>query len=318
MRIEDADFNDTEMMKFIGMQQSQKVQWGGHYAERLLALRNLENTGAVLPWSKTHNDIQFRPGELSLWCGINGHKKSMLLGQVLLWIAKTQKVGIMSFELPVEKTMSRLSRQAAGCDPSEGFQQDFACWNNDRICYYDQMDSVPPQKILGVIYHMANNLGCQHIAIDSLMMVRLKKSDDERERRFVEVLAAAAKALAIHVHLVHHMRKPPDSKGQAYVPNKFDCRGDSGVVDKADNLYIVWENKRRRALKVKVKNGIFLDDKDQKYFQDTPDQLLICEKQRFGEYEGRVGLWFHDESLQFLGTESTFSMPFDIHNSEAE
>jgi twinkle protein len=30
-------------------------------------------SGATLPWKRTHDHIRFRPGEASLWIGLNGH-----------------------------------------------------------------------------------------------------------------------------------------------------------------------------------------------------------------------------------------------------
>jgi twinkle protein len=35
--------------------------------------------------------------------------------------------------------------------------------------------------------------------------------------------------------------------------------------------------------------------------ESAPDAMLVCEKQRNGEWEGRVALWFHDGSQQFVG-----------------
>ena len=35
-----------------------------------------------LPWRKTHPDFHFRPAEVTLWAGINGHGKSQIIGQV--------------------------------------------------------------------------------------------------------------------------------------------------------------------------------------------------------------------------------------------
>ncbi len=315
MRIENVPYDDKELIEFIGLQQSQKVNWGNSYEERLLSLSNQELIGDTLPWSKTHNDIRLRPGELSMWAGINGHKKSLLLGMVMLNLAAVQRVGMMSFELPVEKTMQRMGRQAAGCEPGQGFLREFAQWNDERICYYDQMDSVPAAQVLGVVYHMAKDLGCQHIVIDSLMMIRLTGYDD-KERRFIETLAAACKALGIHIHIVHHMRKPPDSRGEDYVPNKFDVRGDSGLIDKVDNLFIVWASKKRQRIKRLIDRGQEISDKEQTYFDEMPDQLLICDKQRYGEWEDRVGLWFHSPSLQFIASNRDKPIPFDISGQE--
>lgn len=41
----------------------------------------LQLTGARLPWRKTRDLIRFRPGEVTLWSGMNGHGKSLALGQ---------------------------------------------------------------------------------------------------------------------------------------------------------------------------------------------------------------------------------------------
>ena len=45
------------------------------YRDETIALLSGEAmvTGATLPWPKTFDHIRFRPGEVSLWMGINGH-----------------------------------------------------------------------------------------------------------------------------------------------------------------------------------------------------------------------------------------------------
>ena len=35
-------------------------------------------------WQKTMDKVHFRPGEVSLWAGVNGHGKSMFLSQVTI------------------------------------------------------------------------------------------------------------------------------------------------------------------------------------------------------------------------------------------
>ena len=40
--------------------------------------------GAYLPWAKTRNNIRLRSHEVSIWAGVNGHGKSLLLNQVML------------------------------------------------------------------------------------------------------------------------------------------------------------------------------------------------------------------------------------------
>ena len=50
---------------------------------------------------------------------------------------------------------------------------------------------------------------------------------------------------------------------------------------------------------------VFGDDEYHKVekARKAPDTCLICVKNKNGEWEGMVPLWFHKESLQFLPTE---------------
>ena len=309
MRVQDADYNDSELIDFIGNQQSQKVRWGSDFKDAFLAPEDV--SGAVLPWSRHEGKVKFKLGQVTLWAGINGHKKSMMVNFVLLHIAKTQKVGIQSFEIPVKETMTRLATQAAGCAPSHEYKNQFADWNHERIAYYDQLDTVPGQKVLGVVYYMAKELRCEHILIDSLMMCGLTKGEYAEEARFISVIVAAAKALNIHIHLVAHVTKP-DGKGDEWIPSRFSIRGAGEIGDKADNIMIVWENKKRRFILDKIQEGRPVTDKELEYKDKNCDQLLICAKQRHGSWEGKMGLWFHRPSLQFLGEDRDTAMPFYI------
>jgi twinkle protein len=46
--------------------------------------------GAKLPFVKLNDLFGFRGGEVTLWSGYNGHKKSMLLGYAVIEILKTR------------------------------------------------------------------------------------------------------------------------------------------------------------------------------------------------------------------------------------
>jgi twinkle protein len=51
-----------------------------------------------MPWSKTINEFNFRPGEVTLYAGSNGGGKSLITGQIALGLIKQgEKVCIMSF-----------------------------------------------------------------------------------------------------------------------------------------------------------------------------------------------------------------------------
>lgn len=313
MIVPQMNYDDKKLLEFLGMQESQQINWGSEHATDLINRIKYgdEIRGSKLPWANTWDLVRCREGEVSLWAGMNGHRKSMLAAMVMMWFAQTEKVGIASFEMPVVDTMARLLYQAAGCVPGVEFAKEWSEWNENRICYYDQLDTVPAERVLGAIFYMVKEMGCKHILIDSLTKCGLPSGDRDAEKRFMDTLAATAKALKIHIHIVAHVRKPPQG-GEAYKPTKFDVRGAGELTDLVSNLFIVWKDKKRDAINRKKDGGVILTDDEQSYLDNNPDQRLICEKQRNGKWEGQIGLWFDDKSLQFCPDSRTKPLPFNL------
>ena len=182
-----VNYSDRDLVTFLGRQESQDIHWGDRYEEALIdhLRQGPELFGARLPWGKTHDKIRLRPGEVSVWAGMNGHHKSMILGQVMAWIALHDDApcGLMSFEMPVRDTMKRLLQQAAGSlVPGEAFARQWARWNQQHIAYYDKLDTTPSNRVLGAIFYMAKDLGCKHIMVDSLTKCGLPGTSGDRYR----------------------------------------------------------------------------------------------------------------------------------------
>ena len=64
------------------------------------------------------------------------------------------------------------------------------------------------------------------------------------QKTFVEKLKRVADDTNVHVHLVHHIRKGESEHDR---PNKFDLKGSGAIADLADQIFIVWRNKKREA-----------------------------------------------------------------------
>jgi len=262
----------------------------------------LDGTGTVsgdlLPWSKTHQEVQLRPGEVSIWGGINGHGKSLVLGQVMLWLLPTRKVLIASMEMKPAATLERMLRQATSSHhPAKSFVDRFLSWTDDRLWIYDQQDSVAAEKILGMVSYAANELRMEHIVIDSLMKCGIAPDDYSGQKRFVDRLCWLAKSYNLHIHLVAHMRKG-EREGQT--PGKFDLKGASEISDLADNVFVVHRNKDKEE---RLRKG-------QEVPVGVPDAQLVVAKQRHGEWEGVVGLWFDKASNQFIPYRDAGGMPW--------
>lgn len=304
--------NLKDYIKIVGESEAQEIHTAGYWREQLLERSNgIKVTGDKLPWGKVQENFRLRPNELTIWGGMNGHRKSMVLGMVALSLAlQGKKVAIASLEMKPEETLWRMCLQASGsktANPPKEFIEKFTDFADENILIYDQLDSVPTEKVLGFANYCGSELGVSHIIIDSLAKCGIGVENREGEADFINNLAWSAKHLGTHIHLVSHVRKP-QSAGEEYVPNKFDVKGTSALVDLADNLVIVWADKKRERLK-QLDN---LDEKQQEYFDNSFDQKLIVAKQRHGHWEGTIGLYSHN-SLQFTAIEGR-AIGFGIEN----
>lgn len=263
-------------------------------------------TGARLPWSKTHNHLRFRGGEVTLWQGINGHGKSQMLGQACVgFAAQGERLCIASFEMKPAKTLYRMLRQVAMNDqPTAQAAEHLVNWSTNRIWLYDQLGMVKPDMLYAVIRYSADKLQVKHFVIDSLMKCVRGEDDYNGQKDFVDMLAALARDLDIHIHLVHHVRK---GENEDRAPGKMDAKGSGAIVDQVDQVLTVWRNKKKeRAVESIKRQGSQVDDETSK----MPDAMLICDKNRHGEWEGGVALWYHPQSLQYTGDPRC--MPIDM------
>lgn len=232
--------------------------------------------------------VYFPPGEVTLWAGFNGSGKSMLQGQVLTGFAEAgQKVSIASFEMKPAKTLARINRQAVGgAVPTRDQVERFLLRNDGRIWLYDQQGCVKTDRLIAVIKYCAERLGCHHIAIDSLMKCVSGTDNYNGQKDFVDTLTSCARDYNTHIHLVAHLKK---GEGDERMPTRMDISGTAAISDLVDNVLIVWRNKKKERDR----------DAGKPINESDPDSILICDKNRNGDYEGRTKLWYDRNSLVF-------------------
>ena len=249
--------------------------------------------GQSLPWAKASGYFRFRPGEVTLWAGVNGHGKSLMNGFVMLdLIAKKQKVCIASFEMKPHSTLERMLRQWTGYAPDfaenpsaldsmRDLYEQFNDLTDQKLWFYDQQGTVSADQMIAVARYCAKELGIKHIVIDSMMKCVRGADDYNGQKNFVDELTSIARDYEVHIHLVHHIRK---LENELKKPDKTDVKGAGEITDMVDNVLLVWRNKA--------------DPIGRK--ESEADAALICCKQRHGEWEGGINLWFHKESQQFM------------------
>jgi len=257
--------------------------------------------GATLPWGETHDNIRFRPGEVSLWMGMNGHGKSLLTSQVFLdFIHQGQKVCIASFEMKPKATLARMARQAAmASSPTEAFVHGFIDHAIGKLYLYDKQGNVDAQNLLGIIRYAVRKHGIQQFVIDSLMKCVKGEDDYNGQKDFVNSLCTLAQDENLHIHLVHHSRKLAD---ESQLPGKMDAKGSGAIVDQVDQSFVVWRNKKKE-------EAVRAGNKD--YDLTKPDAILRCDKNRHGEWEGSIGLYFSQGPLHYARHQGRTSNGYD-------
>jgi len=301
------NLDDIDLVNFIGTQESQfigqKSDWTEGVINRLQ--QGTATFGDPLPWSKCDERFRLRPGEVTLWAGINGHGKSILTGMVALWLQRFTKVMIASMEMEPEATLARMVRQVSGSEsPGETFARQWLAWKSPNLNVYDQMDSIPTERILGLCHYAIKELECKHIFIDSLLKCGIGVDDYNRQKEFVDRLCWLAKGTKTHIHLIHHVRKGRD---EDEIPNKFSIKGAGELTDLVDNVVICWRNKKKEQLMYQRSQGIEVEVDEEK-----PDAYMCLDKQGHGEWEGKFALWFHKASMQFHGKRSFSPMPYEM------
>lgn len=285
------DFTDKDLQRIFGEVEDGDVvgidQFKDIFLDHLTADPSLE--GIPLPWAKTQTLARLRPAEISVWAGINGHKKSTVLSQCLLWASSKVKVGLASFEMPIHLTAKMMCKQAACTNnPPREYGERFTKWIEDRFYWYRVLGGVEPIQCLGAIHAMAKR-GCKIIAIDNLQFTGVTE-DIVRERLFFNQLIGLAESLNIHICIVHHVRKP-ERGGDEYVPTRFDVRGGGTIVDQAHVLFIVWHNKKKAEVIRKQDMGLTLTDKERQIIDEECDLKLVVAKQRNAGFEGTIALY---------------------------
>lgn len=249
-----------------------------------------DDVGDTMPWEKAVG-IGFRPGEITIWAGINGHGKSAITTQIAgYWALQEKPSLIASFEMLPHKTADRMLLQISGqADPTDAVGFEFFRRMHKRIWIYDKREVVEVELLYKVIRYAVVEKEIKHVWIDSLMKCIRGEDDYNAQKNFVERLTAMAKELCCHIHLIHHVRKASDENE---IPNKFSLKGSGAITDLADNVLILWRNK---AKEIAIARG----EPD----EGQPDFMLICDKNRHGAWEGRIPLWGNVHAWHFRGTQ---------------
>lgn len=270
-----------------------------------------------LPWPKCNDSFEFRRGEVSLWAGQNGHGKTDVTTQVALsLVGQGERVCVASFEMRPVTTVGRMVRMFSqtntfaqdfqtpnGLSVVDAIYDEFGGWTTGTLWLYDQTGTAHADVVLGMTKYCAEQLGVTHVFIDSLMKCVRDEDDYNAQKDFIDRVCALAKDCNIHIHVVHHLKKPPK---EGCMPDKSDVKGTGAIVDQVDNLFLVWRNKDKE--EHQRTRGELSTKKME------ADCYLLLRKQRNyeGELDGEptISLYRHRASGQFVGTDGDVAQFF--------
>ena len=284
-----------------------KVRAAHNFADELDAefMSRVGRQHAVMRSTKIRNSIEFRPGEVTVWAGFNGHRKSTFTGQVCLdLIAQRERSLIISLEMPPRKTLARMAMQACATkEPGQQQRREFMRWTNNRLWLFDHVGRLTPSKCLGVARYFADELKGRHVFIDSFMKVCESEESMDEQKAMIGNLCDLAKETDLHLHVVAHCRKP-NQGSEDKPPTKYDIKGSGAISDQCHNVLMVWENKAKRAESDKREPSAAV--------MAGPDAMVVIEKQRNGSVEGKFALSIDSRSLRFCDDASAAVDPYDM------
>lgn len=282
-----------------------ELRSAGYFVEEVIAEfypPGDKELGNETPWEKLRGKVLFRPNEISIWTGINGHGKSQMLGQILLNMMHAgAKTCVASLELKPKKFLQRLTRQASAMRfPAPGYIRNIHEWYSDKLWLFNLTGNAQHERLIEVFKYAYQRYGVDTFVIDSFMKLDVAEDDYKAQKSVIEQLCDFKNQFDCHIHIVVHPRKGAD---EHTMPNKLDMKGTGAITDLADNCFTVWRNKNKEKVVQSQRAGVHLSEREQQLLL-MPDSILRCDKQRNGEWEGSAGLWFDVDSFQYLEHEA--------------
>ncbi|PWU21748.1 MAG: hypothetical protein C5B50_00915 [Verrucomicrobia bacterium] len=270
---------------------------------------------------------KIRPGELTVWTGIEKSGKTTLLNFVLVHLMSLgEKVLVASMEVKPKKTLKKISRQSWGallrdekelnkCATDEDrASYDEACrrhadqcfrWFAPKLWLYDHVGIARWRDLGDDIRWARHRHGITQIVIDNFMRLGIPKDDYAQQADAITFFAGLAMELDVHIHVVVHQNKGENKKepgGKRSVAGAFEIIANAhNIVEvqrderKAQKMAELWESKKNGLLESAQFESKLAD------LQKVPDGKFILRAQRDGEVQdGSKYLWFLRPSQQYV------------------
>jgi twinkle protein len=252
-----------------------------------------EKIGYATPYGKLGDKLLFRSSEMTLWSGDSGAGKSQILSDCIVdWVRQGSRICLASLEMHPKQTLKRMCKQVVGVDrPTEKAITEALDWLDNGLLLYEKVGKSGVDSLLDIFSFARAKYGCDQFVIDSLMRLGIAGDDYTGQEKAVFRIVDWTLTNRVHVHLVAHSRKAGQDRS---VPETQDVKGAMEIGANAFNIITVWRNRKHEDAISNAKSDEELADLMQK-----PGVIMNIAKQRNGDYEGKVGLWFDQETYRY-------------------
>ena len=272
------------------------LRWASHFADGVVALFYPQpgtHLGYTTPYKKLGDKLMFRPAEITIWTGASGAGKSQILNDCIPhWVQEGSRICLSSLEMKPVQTLKRLCKQVIGTDrPSEPAIRYALQWLDQGLLLYELTGKQKLEALLEVFDYARAKYGCDQFVIDSLMRLGIASDDYNAQEAVVFQLVDWTIANNVHVHLVAHSRKGEKGGGPQETE---DIKGAMEIGANAFNILSVWRNRKHEEALQKAES-----DEERAALMEKPGVILNVAKQRNGDFEGKVGLWFDQQTYRY-------------------
>jgi twinkle protein len=290
----------------------QAIEFAGEVVE-LFWPKEGTHLGYYMPYEKVRDKVHFRPGEMTLWGGASGDGKSQVISDCHIdWVKQGARVCILSLEMAGKYTLKRMVKQASGVDrPTEEYIIKTLRWLSPGTWIFNHTGKITLDAFLEVFEYARCRYGCDMFIVDSLMRLGVASDDYVAQEQIAFQLVEWAKEKNVHLHLVAHARKGEMSRG---VPALEDFKGASEIGANAHNAIMLWRNRKHEDEMAEAENTgdmVALAD-----LRAKPGVIMNVCKQRNGDYEGKVGMWFDKTTYRYRSSENAPSRRY-VNDIEA-
>jgi twinkle protein len=276
-----------------------------------------DHPGYSTPYGKLTGKLHFRPAEVTLWSGASGMGKSQVISDcVPWWIMQGSRVCLASFEMKCAMTLKRMYKQTGGVDrPTAAYGAQIVEYLDRGLLLYEKVGKCSVEKLLEIFDYARAKYGCDQFIIDSLMRLGIAGDDYTGQEQAVYKMVDWAVQNGVHLHLVAHARKGERGQG---APETEDIKGAMEIGANAFNILTIWRNRKHEEAIAAVKT-----EPERQDLEEQPGVVLNVAKQRNGDFEGKIGLWFDQTTYRYASSRDrsmwrkSYLEPIALDESEA-